>query len=278
MSTPPLRSSKFWLYFSGYVVLLVGIAALFLVDRSEHTEPEPVEDVVEIAADTLICDAPVREGVGGVLALMPPQRMFEALRASSPDCSEEMCERIRRGERLEPYFLEDGDASADACLSALTHVAVDFHNEQLEDLPLISFFYDAGVSRLTSTQMTTLNTFLKAFRKAPNDYGYVVLGRASAIGNSASNQQLSEQRGNELLDAIEANLGHDIHTTFLYFGDRPPRLTVQLADLFGIQQTEYEGIRYGRGRDTDFRKRLNQSVVLVVYPVNTDPFGLLNPY
>jgi len=65
-----------------------------------------------------------------------------------------------------------------------------------------------------------------------------------------------------------------LKTKFVYFGADPPQLDQDIAEQYEIQEREYRKVSFGSGRDKDFSLRLNQSVLLVIYPKTDDPFGL----
>ena len=266
MSFHSLRSSKFWLYAGSYLLFCALGILLFYPWRSPSPSASPKTQAQPTGNTCMTVGNPTMEGV---FALTPKPILETALTSTLAPCEAEICQLLDEEGRLTPQY----GPSQDDCLDQLTEVAVNHHNDILESLPLLPFFFHSGKSTMSKTQKNQLNYFLKAFEHDPGAFGAIVIARASAIGNSRNNESLSEKRALAILDQVDRTVTL-ARSDYIYFGDRPPALTTRLATDYGISPSEYEDIRYGRGSDPDFHKRLNQSAILAIYALNEDPFGL----
>lgn len=282
MSAPSEKMSKAWIYIPLYVVLVVLSCWLFFsfltkdsLPPRETTPSEPVSASI-VPEDFLACFEAGRKALGGTFALIPTEEFVATFEQMNKRCYDKICKTLNAigaGDNSANMFYQKAD-KGDECFEPLYNKSLAYHTYQLENLPLLGLFYDSGQYQLNEKQQARLDGFISSYRRSTDQYGLLIIGRASKKGNKRQNKKLSERRGNAIIAYIEARAMQEMNMHFAYFGSDPPQLNQDIAEQCGIRITDYQNISFGGGDDADFSLRLNQSVLLVIYPKSEDPFGL----
>jgi len=270
------RPSKFWIYLPLYLLILWAVVAGCWRFLNPSLEPELIsieepEAISETAIDDSHCFNRHCKNLSGVFELWPDAEIKTALDELNENCIEDICETCENEAAAVNSIAELQDSR---CMDELFEKANEFHIEKLKQLPKSVFFYNSGVKALSSEQSFGLRMLLKAYQGLKNNYGVVVIGRASNIGNPESNATISKLRAKGIEDEIRSVMGNDFNTKYVYFGSKAPQLTKEVADLIGLAEEDYENIRISGSAKDDFSLRLNQSVLVVLYELDENPFGL----
>lgn len=276
---PQERFSKAWIYIPLYLIL-VAVTVWLLYNWINA--PKPVEKVPIVQEEPGISDTfkgcflKNRSELAGTIQLLPWDYFSASFELEDTNCLSQICDilkEIEKGKtsRTEFYELAEED---NFCFQNLLKKSIIYHNQQLENLSLFALFYASGQSDLTTSQKNYLNVFLRAYRKNLDQFGLLIIGRASKIGSIDKNKQLSKERSENIEAFIRQQYKNQLQTDFVYFGAEPPQLDVALAERYGIEKSDYQAIKYNPKRDPDFSIRLNQSVLLVIYEKERDPFDL----
>jgi hypothetical protein len=153
--------------------------------------------------------------------------------------------------------------------------AKDYHFEQLSKLPKLTLFYNSGEDELNEWQRADLEAFFKPYRGLMSEKGILILGRASKGGSDVDNQRLSYDRAASIERLLGDILRNDFKSDHIYFGSKPPQLTVEDAELFSIERSAYRSVKVSGSSKSDYSLRLNQSVMVVVYDLDKDVFGMI---
>lgn len=278
------KINKAWIYIPSYVFFLVlSCWALFSFlnsnEPSEEVEVNPPlhkESPSSMPQDFIACFEEGRRAVGGTFALIPTKEFMTTFEQMNTACFAKICaamNAIASGDNPSQIFYRKA-IDGDECFEPLYNKSLAYHNRQLENLSVLSLFYDSGQYMLSDRQKLNLDGFIKGYKKSTDDFGLLIIGRASNKGDKLENKNLSERRGQTIIEFIEQKNIKGLKIFFAYFGADPPQLDQDIAEQYGIQEQEYRNITYGGGNDPKFNLRLNQSVLLVFYPRSEDPFGL----
>lgn len=283
MSNTSEGLSKMWIYFPLWLIVTAcSVWALYgfmqpkaavVLPPPPVIEPEPTETV---PTDFKDCFLEQKNVLGGMFELIPVRKLVTVFENYDANCFEKMCtelQNIAAGKERAAHFYSRADGG-DRCFAPVLRSTLAYHHLQLEELTLLPLFYNSGQNKLTRLQESRLDAFLSFLKKNAEDYGILIIGRASKVGNADANKQLSRRRAESIIEFIENHRVSGLQTEFVYFGDAPPQLNLDLAARYDIQQKDYRNISYGGGGDSDFSLRLNQSVMLVIYSKADDPFGL----
>ena len=281
MSAPSEKISKAWIYIPLYVVfvgLVCGGLYFFMTSANKPSVPKemPATSASTVPADFLQCFEQGRKALGGTFAIIPTEEFMPTFEQMDKSCYNKICNTlnaIAAGDNSVGMFYLKVD-KGDACFEPLYNKSLAYHIKQLKSLPLLALFYDSGQYRLDDRQQARLDGFISLYKRSADKYGLLIIGRASKKGNVKSNKSLSERRGKAIIDYIEQKATEELTMHFAYFGADPPQLNQDIAEQCGIQEDEYRNISYGGGKDADYSLRLNQSVLLLIYPKTEDPFGL----
>ena len=283
MSASPNKISKAWIYIPTYIIFLVfSCFTMFTLLSSDEPAKDveikpPVEQLSSIISEEfLICFEEGRRALGGTFALIPTKEFVATFEQMNTACFDKICaamNAIATGDNSSQVFYRKA-SNGDQCFEPLYNKSLAYHNRQLEDLSLLSLFYNSGQFTLSEKQKYRLDGFVSGYKQSTDNYGLLIIGRASNKGDKRKNKDLSERRGNAIIDFIKRKNIKGLEMYFAYFGADPPQLDQDIAELYDIQEEEYHNILYGGGKDPDFSLRLNQSVLLVFYPRSEDPFGL----
>lgn len=236
--------------------------------------PMPIKETIDTKFRT--CFTRYKNALGGLFELIPTRELGATFAEIDNSCFEEICNElkyVKNGKYTSAHFynlVKKGNSCFEPVLSA----TLSYHHQQLEELPLLSLFFNSGQSELSSSQKNQLDAFLRYLKKDAEDYGLLIIGRASKVGHSDINKKLSRKRAEQIIFFTDNHYIKNLKTQFVYFGADPPQLNIDLAKRYGIRSNDYENVSYGSGRDRDYSLRLNQSALLVIYPIAEDPFGL----
>ena len=273
--------SKIWIYLPLYLIGLV--TSIWLLYSYLNNTPLPEQKIIAatqhkstISEAFLACYDHGKKVMGGSFGLMPTIKMMPDFEALDEACLDRICQEFKAVEngyasRKEFYAMA---ARKDPCYLPILNAVLLYHNQILKDQPLLAFFYDSGQYNLSSFQQKKLKNFLEGEAFDSDEYGLLIIGRASKVGEDYTNKKLSRKRAEKIIDFMFDSKINDLESEYVYFGSDPPQLNKTTADKLKIEEKDYEKIRYGNGRDADFSLRLNQSVLLVLYPIKEDPFDL----
>ena len=76
-----------------------------------------------------------------------------------------------------------------------------------------------------------------------DNYGVVIIGRASKGGNPNKNAEISERRAQNIESEIHGIMGDDFTSKYVYFGSKAPQLNKEDADYIGLPFDDYKNIR-----------------------------------
>ena len=282
--------NKLWIYLPLFFIVLAGsVYGLYIWLNNSPAPPStpsgppkvikqtpPPPKAVAIPPDFIKCFNDSRKALGGTFQLIPTDEFHKTFEGLDKNCYDNICKElrsIRRGAKPSKEFYNKARAG-NQCYAPVLNRSLAYHKQQLKDLPLLAMFYDSGQSKLSVAQKNKLDAFLKNYKRNAKNYGLLIIGRASNIGNMESNKKLSEKRAKNITSFVDGHYVKDLKTRFVFFGADPPQLDKATADLLKIDQNDYKNISYGSGSDKDFGLRLNQSVLLVIYPKKEDAFGL----
>lgn len=266
------KPSKLWIYLPLYLlVLYLVITFAWSIVSPAPPEKVAVQNIapVEEKDSTPFCFNQECRELSGIFELFPEKQFQEAYDKLDADCQRSICRYCEEKKIKKP-----DDVLHDECLSQLFDIAHAYHNDRLAELPLASFFFNSGVNDLNSNQIRRLELFLKPYKKLKDDYGIVIIGRASSVGDYESNRRISQMRATNIQDQIYENMGRDAKVDYVYFGSKPPQLTERIGEYIGLDKADYVDVKVGRTPYPDFRLRINQSVIVVLYPLKSDAFGL----
>jgi hypothetical protein len=227
------------------------------------------ETVILVEEPTTFCFNQECRELSGIFQLYPEKEFRVAFSKLDVVCQESICTYCEEQKNKKP-----DDMLADDCLSQLFDIAHAYHNDQLAELPLESFFFNSGINNLTKAQVKGLGLFLKPYLKLKSDYGIAIIGRASSVGTYESNRKISQKRAANIQDQIYKNMGSDAKVDYVYFGSKPPQLTEPIGNYIGLNKEDYTGVKVGNKRYPDYRLRINQSVIVVLYRLDSNVFGL----
>jgi len=277
------RISKAWIYIPLYVLFVVvtcwGLFHWWTADQHPKEEapiPTVESPASKVSSDFLTCFEEGRKALGGTFALIPTDELIVTFEQMNTACLDKICNTlnaIASGDNSSQIFYGRAN-KGDQCFEPIYNKSLAYHNRQLRDLSPLSLFYDSGEFGLDKNQQNQLEGFIRGYKQLTDDYGLLIIGRASNKGDKRRNRILSERRGKTLMDFIRQKNIEDLDMYFTYFGADPPQLDQKLAAQYEIPEQAYRDITFGAGSDPDFNLRLNQSVLLVFYPRSKDPFGL----
>ena len=281
MSASSKRISKRWIYIPLYTIALVlscwALYGFMVYDPPKKSISEiGNNNTSTLPADFVECFDENKITLGGTFQLIPTQEFFPTIEKMDANCYQKICstlDGVAAGDISTKRFYSIAN-SGDKCFEPLLAKSLSYHHSQLQELPLLGLFYDSGKFNLNDRQADRLDGFIKSYKKNAKDFGLLIIGRASNVGNRKRNKSLSQRRGEAIIKYIKEKKIKTLNTKFVYFGADPPQLDQEIAELYEIQEREYRSISYGGGKDKDFNLRLNQSVLLVIYPKSADPFGL----
>ncbi len=104
--------------------------------------------------------------------------------------------------------------------------------------------------------------------------GILIVGRASKGGSDVDNQRLSYQRATNIKSLLDDILPGDYKSDHVYFGSKPPQLTLEDVEQFSIEKSAYRSIKVTGTLKSDYSLRINQSVMVLIYDLDKDVFGL----
>ena len=205
----------------------------------------------------------------GIFQIWPDVEILKTLKTLDDDCLENLCLLCQDSER----FAKQNAFEENDCISEIFRAAKDYHFKQLSRLPKLTLFYNSGEAELTEWQREDLDAFFKGFRGLMNEKGILILGRASKGGSDVSNQRLSQERATNIKLLLDDLLRGNFKSNYIYFGSKPPQLTVEDAKLFAIEKSAYRSVDVSGSIQPDFSLRLNQSVMVVIYDLEDGVFG-----
>jgi len=260
------KPSKIWIYLPLYLLLVFLIVHFSWKLLNPKVEPVIISnEVVESRRE--ICFSENCQDLSGLFKLWPSEKIAESFHDLDIECSQEICTYCKENNELLPTIeVLDSD-----CFQKIYNDAYSYHFEHLSKLPLARFFYNSGEKKINKSQVKDLSAICSIYNK--NSHGAVIIGRASKNGSDASNEYLSEKRAINLQNLIHQFNGQDFKVDYIYFGSKPPQLNKNTADLLNISQSEYANKKVSGARQSDFSFRLNQSAIVVFYPLVDDPFG-----
>jgi outer membrane protein OmpA-like peptidoglycan-associated protein len=275
--------SKKYIYIPTYFIFvaLCCFGLYYLLTRpnikAEQKKIPVITPVIEKAEPAITsCFKNNQKQMDGLMSIVPVSALNDVLSAFSDECSQEVCTQFERLGRKELTYermiqnMKNGD-----CLDRIYRQAIDYHNDVLSKESVIGMFFDEGSSQLSMKQKSKLKIILNTYRVRASDYNLLVIGRASASGNPESNKALSLQRVKAITNYSDALMDGEMQTDYVYFGSELPRLNLNLAELYHIDREDYEEAKTSQS-DKDFTIRLNQSVLVVIYDKDEDPFGTIN--
>lgn len=219
------------------------------------------------------CFEKSKRQMDGLMSIAPSSALIEVFSGLSDECSQELCDMFDRLARKELTYsrmiqsMREGD-----CLNEVYLRAAEYHNDILSKESVIGIFFDEGSSQLSMSQKSKLKIILNTYQAKASEYNLLVIGRASASGNPNSNRALSLNRVKAITNYSDALMNGKMQTDYVYFGSEPPRLDLDLAERYHIAREDYENAKTSQ-RDKDFEIRLNQSVLVVIYAKDENPFG-----
>jgi len=279
------KISKKYIYIPAYFIFVaMSVVGLYVLLTKPTVKPEPKENpmvmpVIESEESAIVaCFEENREHLEGLMRIVPPSALSKEFDQMSEKCALEICTQFEKLATREWTYermiqsMMDGD-----CLSYLYRQAIDYHNEVLSKESVIGIFFDEGSSQLSEKHKYKLKVILNTYRVKAAEYNLLVIGRASAGGNAESNKKLSLQRVKSITNYSDALMDGEMQTDYVYFGAEQPRLDSELAELYHIPLEDYRNSATSQ-RDEDYKIRLNQSVLVVIYEKDEDPFqiGLSN--
>lgn len=272
------RISKFWVYFPIY--LIVWGSSVFGLYYYLNAKPNP-PTTQSVAAPTpkedwAVCFDAQKVGMEGIFSITPSNALSVTMSKLSSDCIRQICSdmsAVNTGDLDIIEFYEKGQRDV-SCLSKVLASATEYHQTQLLTHNVLPLFYNAGQSKLSGAQQRDLSFFLNIFRKKAAELELLIIGRASATGTRDANKRLSRARAKYIVDFIEARGINKLTNSFVYFGSDPPQLNRKDAEQLQFDPAAYQNISFGKGRDEDYKIRLNQSVLLIISPKEENAFGL----
>ncbi len=279
---PLKKISKKYVYIPAYFIFVAlcvaGLYVFLTRPATKELEPAKTSTVVPIIqkneSAVVACFEENRKHLDGLLQIVPSAALSDVLGRLNEKCAEEICTQFNKlatGELT--YELMIQSMNDRDCLNQVYREAIDYHNNVLSKESVIGIFFDEGSSQLSETHRYKLKVILNTYRVKASEYNLLVIGRASASGNTASNKILSLQRVKSITNYAEALMNGEMQTDYVYFGAEQPRLNTELAELYHIPREDYANSATSQ-RDEDYQVRLNQSVLVVIYESKDDPFQI----
>jgi outer membrane protein OmpA-like peptidoglycan-associated protein len=273
--------NKKYIYISAYLIAvsLCSIALYLLITRPESqpgkTEKIEVIPVVEKKEPRVIaCFEDNRRHLDGLMRIIPAEALTDFFEQLTTECSSEICEELRDlNESARSYENMIQSLPENECLSQLYERSIEYHHSVLSKESVIGIFFDEGSAALSESHKYKLKVILNTYRVKASEYGLMVIGRASRGGNLDSNRRLSLQRVRSITGYVEGLMDGKLKTDFVYFGAERPRLDKELAELYHIPQEDYTKA-FTSQPDENYEIRLNQSVLVVIYEKEDDPFQM----
>ncbi|HKK40410.1 MAG TPA: OmpA family protein [Cryomorphaceae bacterium] len=275
------KISKKYIYIPAYFIFVaMSMVGLYVwltkpTVKEERKESPIILPLIEKEESPIVaCFEENREHLEGLMRIVPPSALSKEFDQMSENCALEICtqfEKLATGELTYErmiQFMNEGD-----CLNQLYLEAIDYHNEVLSKESVIGIFFDEGSSQLSEKHKYKLKVILNTYRVKASEYNLLVIGRASAGGNVESNKKLSLQRVKSITNYSDALMDGEMQTHYVYFGAEQPRLDSELAQLYHIPLEDYANSTTSQ-RDEDYKIRLNQSVLVVIYEKDEDPFQI----
>lgn len=264
------KPSKIWIYGPLYVLLIFVLCAgtWSMLNPTQPEQRSPI--TVALAADRLppcFTDNCVHRSP--VFKLWPEAAIVKTLKVQDGLCADAICGLCEESER----FVRDQPFAGDDCLSRLFDSARKHHFEQLKNLPKMPLFFNSGEVELSEKQSSDLKAFLNSYRGLKHKKGVLIIGRASKGGSNAANEELSYNRSSNIQIMLGELLGRDFKRDYVYFGAKPPQLTVADATALDINPESYRSVKVTGTPRPDYSLRLNQSVIVVVYDLEDGVFG-----
>lgn len=278
--------NKLWIYLPLFLIILSAVIwgfYRFLNPPPVNTFPPPKEVLPKeprketlLPADFVSCFEKNKKRLGGVFRLTPTEALTSTFEKLDGPCYKKLCNTLTKvaNGKMKAQTFYDRANSGDFCFGPVLKATLEYHHQQLSELPLLALFYNSGQSQLAIAQKNQLDGFFKKYKQNTRKYGLLIIGRASNVGSQAGNQKLSKSRAEKIVDFVEKHSIKSLKSEFVYFGSEPPQLDRRSADAYRIDEKYYKNISFGSGRDADFSLRLNQSVLLIMYSKKEDPFDL----
>lgn len=264
------KPSKIWIYGPLYILLIFIICAgTWRVLRPEEANIQ-TEEVLAVKAGVVpACFKENCELRSPIFQLWPDEEIIKAIKSQDGICADVICGLCEESER----FSKDEPFTEDDCLSSLFKTARKYHFTQLANLPKKVLFFDSGESQLSEDQSYDLKAFLSSYKGLKDKKGVLIIGRASKGGSEVDNKNLSHQRSSNIQIMLGTLLGQDFKRDYVYFGDKPPQLTVDDANALDVESRSYRDVKVTGATKLDYSIRLNQSVIVVVYDLGDGVFG-----
>ncbi len=222
----------------------------------------------------VVCFEKNRIHAEGVLKLAPTDVLMSTFSNLNVECYDLACTQLNDlSDGTVTYNQLIREIEGDECLGKIFEEALNYHNEVLSTETVIGLFFNEGSHSLSRSQRIKLKNILSIYRIKAQEYGLLVIGRASANGNSAGNKLLSLNRVESITDFTNALLNSEMQTDYVYFGSEQPQLDLDLSFRYHIDKEDYDQVTTS-GTDDDFKIRLNQSVLVVIYNKANDPFQI----
>ena len=272
------RIPKKVIYWPLYVMAVAALAYLlhWYLNIPDKPAPEPV--AVRTPIDDFIdCFERYKRSVGGVVHLTRGEELRPFLdKGASEECMDRMCRMMRGVENRQFNSVEFYSSlkRGNRCQRRMLDYITSLHHEKVVILPNEALFYHSGEYGMTNRQKDRLSVFIRNNAELFDNFGIVLIARASRVGEDAPNRRLSQQRAQDIQSFLKDEFIIAPQIDYEYFGADPPQLDLDLADRYGLTKSQYRHIRYGPGSDTDYSLRLNQSVIVVLYAHEDDPFGI----
>lgn len=214
-----------------------------------------------------------KKELGGLFKVTPAEIMTTSLTSLEEECKESTCTILNRvaSKELSTDAFYTQAQTEDACLNLLLNGATKYHLDQIKSRPNFAFFYNPVQSRLDADQIKSMISFLNA-EVNPRSDGLLIIGRSSNTSNSSEAKSLTRTRVENLLEQIKLKFSNTVETHYVYFGQNPPHFTFELADELKIPLSAYRNNDPRSKPDPDFFIRLNESILVIPYKIEADPF------
>lgn len=271
--------NKRYIYFPVYVIVLVAsiIGFYHYLIRPDSIEELPIEQVAtsQVVDPAFVhCFEKNRSDMEGVLKLIPMDKLMHEFSNLNIDCFDQICSQLNDiADGTSSYNQLMSDVENDPCLGEVFQKALTYHNDVLSTETVIGLFFNEGAYALSASQRLKLKNILSIYRMKAHEYGLLVIGRASVNGGMESNKLLSLKRVESITAFTDALLNEEMQTDYVYFGSAQPQLDLDLSFRYHIDKEDYDQVTTS-STDDDFRIRLNQSVLVVIYDKANDPFQI----